>query len=142
MALTPNEQLDQVLKCLAQASDYLEEQTIFILCNGYEASNYLQQTSDAERNVDRNSVYEILGKLVAESYAEKRNGPSALYRISFNGRVFISNGGYAQQGKDIKAERFRQTLATWMTAIGTAFAGLYGLKEVAVWLYHHLCHCY
>jgi hypothetical protein len=142
MALTPNEQLDLVLKYLVKASDYLDEQAVFNQCNEYQDKNYLQQTSDTDRTIQRDLVYEILEKLVADSYIEKRNGSTASYRISFNGRVFISNGGYVQQSKDVKHERFRQTLATWMTAIGTAFAGLYGLKEVAVWLYHHLCHCY
>lgn len=103
----------------------------------YPNVEYKRKSINAEYNIDSIESIACTKKLTNEGYIEKL--PSGITIITLDGLLFISNGGYTQKIKDIKAERFRQTLATWMTAIGTALAGIYGLVEMAKWLYRIFC---
>jgi len=150
MPLTPNEQLDAVLKCLSEASDSFDEETIFLLCNDLDSSNSISTASKTNFNVPRETVSEILRKLEKDEFldAHKFSGLNSLstYKINFEGRVFSQDGGYTGRfNRQTSAERISQsyerTLArgTFWIALGTL--GLLAFELLKFWM-DQFCHCH
>ena len=111
-----------------------------------DQDNFLKGEMDISK-LDKNL---ILQKFVLDGYA-KESDTKDEYFITFNGKIFASNGGYTAQ----KVESLRQqsdlnamkTLETrlkgkvvvhnrWLIGIGF-FAGLYSLLEVVKFLYSY-----
>ena len=59
-----------------------------------------------------------------------------LFAVNLKGILFWNEGkgGYVQQLKDIKAEKYRLNLLNIIIALGTGLAGLYALVQFFVWL--------
>jgi hypothetical protein len=61
--------------------------------------------------------------------------------LMLKGKLFIQNGGYTQQLKDKIISRHLQSLALWVTAVGTGLAGLYGFYLLMKALLSYFCAC-
>ncbi len=141
-----NEKLDAVLTVLNNASNNLINATNFdrlSVDSNLKASEIILKLIELGfKDIDSSELILILEYLIDESYvkmserteSETMNIPpraTKFYKITFSGKVLIENGGYIQKQKTIKDERFRQTLATWMAAIGAVLAGIYGVFEMS-----------
>lgn len=151
-----NEKLDAVLIVLNDASNSLMGAVNFErlhISSELKLSVILFELTEMGFNdIDSSELAMILEHLIDESYIKSierteqdtMNLPpqtTKFYKIIFKGKVFIENGGYTQKEKIVKREIFRQTLAIWITAIGTGLAGIYGLFEILKWLGKTLCFC-
>ena len=48
--------------------------------------------------------------------------------------MFIQKGGYRQEMKNNVLQRTKDTAYTLSVALGTAFAGIYGIFQMAIWV--------
>jgi hypothetical protein len=71
----------------------------------------------------------IVNKLDADKLIRFVNGDTFI--ISFDGMIYHEQGGYTEDNRRKTKAATLQTLAIWVTAVGTALAGLYGLYELA-----------
>ena len=134
--LTPDEKLNLIL-------EYYQR----IDSRGLTFAKMSEQFSGKQIRNDT-ELFQIVSKLEIDSYLKSKDGLeetfkgyftlTSIYMLTVEGELFIQNGGYVQKTKKIKKEILRQSVTTWMMAIGTAFAGLYGLEELVKWAYHHL----
>ena len=58
------------------------------------------------------------------------DGDNNKYLVTLEGIIFIESGGYVQKRKNEIRTSFLQTLAIWVTAIGTGLAGIYALIQL------------
>ncbi len=144
--LSPIQQLDFVLSSLDNYSKTINE---------------IQKELNLEISTFKD-VRMILEKLVKDKYAQeikeevRYEGPAFLkppggtwsysYKLSFEGKVFIQQGGYREQFKVNVAENIRldnlekrqkhfewnQTLLLTLVAVGTLIAAVYYLMEIGV----------
>ena len=124
--------------------------------------NDVNNKSDFLKNIDNRTLHSALLKLVKDGYVNQEsekttdrifNTPRTdyYYRISFEGLVFIKNGGYhyqyqknqtlenlknemteRQNALELKQSRVQGQIAflTWIIALGTLIAGVYYLIEI------------
>lgn len=86
-----------------------------------------------------NVILRVIPKLYREHYIEQRS-PDApelqrVYSISYDGIEFRKTGGYAGKARATVIERRLKRAEFWALTLGGAFAGLYSLKELGVWLW-------
>lgn len=144
--------LDELLKYLVETE---HNQFAYI-------RNDVNDKSDFLKNIDNRTLHSALLKLVKDGYVNQEsekttdqifNTPRTdhYYRISFEGLVFIKNGGYENhyakiqmkenELSDLKSQQSRHSTAlvrlnrwlvilTWVIAIGTLVAGIYYLIEI------------
>ena len=62
-----------------------------------------------------------------------------MYAITFEGKVWIQNGGYTANAKFVQRENERQILRDRLLVWGAWFAGLTGMGLLIVELLKHFC---
>ncbi len=86
-------------------------------------------------------IHEIIYKLEKDGYLTNiefyKGGVGG--NITFEGGLFYESGGYAQQLKDVKSKRFRQSLSNIIVAFGAGLAGLYALWQIYIGILNHFC---
>ncbi|MFE3872203.1 hypothetical protein ACFX5F_13320 [Flavobacterium sp. ZS1P70] len=147
-----NKILDELLKYLLE-TDYDEFAHI---------RNDANKKSDFLKNIDNAILKSALLKLVKDGYVNQNSENTTdqlfdtprtnyFYNISFEGRVFIKNGGYENQNRENQkkenwnnemterqnaleeqqsSNQFQLVLLTWVIAIGTLVAAAYYLIEI------------
>lgn len=63
---------------------------------------------------------------------------SSVKTVTIKGLIFE---GYVNNSKSESMRFLLLQVSTWMTAVGTGLAGVYGLFEMVKWAYHHFCGC-
>ncbi|MCD8423649.1 hypothetical protein [Tenacibaculum finnmarkense] len=111
--------------------------------------------SDFLKDVDNPTLHSALLKLVKDGYVNRESEDSIdplfktprtdyFYKISFEGLVFIKNGGYhnyyektrmkENELSDLKSQQSRHSthlvFLTWLIALGTLIAGVYYILEI------------
>lgn len=88
-----------------------------------------------ETKLNHQYLKELMGILADDKYVIVEYTDTVLKKllkceITLKGKMFILKDGYVQQLKDASSERTFQTLALWISAIGTGLAGIYVLWEM------------
>lgn len=98
------------------------------------------------KDIDLIELQLILPYLISENYIEKYDAGierayHSLYRIRFNGKVFIENGGFVSKAADINSQTIRQAkleknvrFLNRIIATGTMIAAIYYAFEI--WKYY------
>jgi len=128
MVSSPIQQLDFVLGIVVKNN------------KGYATLFQIYEESEKIPNINVNI---LIDKLMKDGYLEKPWGDSnpqinTTYQVTLEGLIFYEKGGYQQEDKIIKTRLRKDSVYIYSVAIGTAFAGLYGLFEIAKWVMHHL----
>ncbi len=88
-------------------------------------------------------MIQILDKLVEEKYLHRgelfiTSKPNAeiteydrMYNLTFEGVLLINGDGYLVKNKKAEYALFWDKVAFWLVTVGTVFAGIYGLIEIA-----------
>lgn len=121
--------MDKILKTL-----YENENKIDIgdhLSINLSANNY---------GLNNTEIAEVWSKLERDNYIYEYTKNSG-HRINLEGMIFIQNGGYTQQQKDLKLERTKTTIFNLAVGIGTGLAGLYALVQFLLFLWQHFYQC-
>jgi len=83
---------------------------------------------------------EIIEKLKKDNYI-RDNMVSAATGYQSHGYVITVEGllfeGYVNQKTRLRRDKYLQTLALWVTAVGTGIAGLYATGKIIYWLWFH-----
>jgi hypothetical protein len=137
--LLPHEQLDFILTHLNndKLPESIEEIEDSLMWNPFD------------EKIDK-TINLILHKLIKDEYVNKVHREEIkrpiprpagqTYYISFEGKLFIENGGYNQQQKESNRHKTIEITHQWVLSIGTLLAGLYGLVEISKWIYRHFYH--
>jgi hypothetical protein len=126
-----NELLNLILT--NQRQNRIDKSTTDSMADYYSArltSEYLKVPKDV-----LDALYEIL---IDEKYLIRKESGWE-YRITGKGIIFIENGGYIQQKKESNRHKKIENLHRFVLTTGTGLAGLYGLKEILVFLHMHFC---
>ena len=140
--LTPIEELDRVLSSIKNkknANSYAIHQRVIIE----------QGVTEEKISITADKTEKILSKLVKDGFISEiyvpETGSWPTYDITFEGSVFLEQGGYKQQKRKTDAEIARTKIINITIAVTGGIAALYYLFEIArvyvapVW--QHYCHC-
>lgn len=89
------------------------------------------------KDIDDNELQLLLDKLVEDKYLSKqekenRYSTTFYYKLNFNGKSFIDNGGYTRQKLNLQSEK-RNSLITKVSVVVNAILVLYiGFRQVQV----------
>ena len=126
--MSPIQQLDSVLD---------------VIINKHKGSAKLLEISTfMKKKIAHTSVDILIDKLIKDGYVERPYGSGnplndTIHRATLEGLIFHQNGGYVNENKIAKIRSRKDEVYTYSVAIGTALAGLYGLFEIAKWIFHH-----
>lgn len=145
-----NEKLDAVLTVLNNFN------TELIKAQGFEKLSidteidsvkiHFALVSIGVKDIDSAELQLILPYLISENYIEKTNldfekNYKTIYKIRFNGKVFIENGGYVIKQKQFEEQTSRQErleknvrYLNYVIGIGTGVAAIYYLLEIFILL--------
>ena len=146
--MKPIEQLDKILAYLNHDSPRKE------------LRSEIQKRLDFK--IDEKDLLLVLEKLCKDGFVdyihlqnvdyktkEKTIG-AKIYYITFEGRLFIENDGYAKEKKDKNVRRFIDNIEVWAVILGGVFAFLYYFDQLSSGLIHQIfssirnifCHCF
>jgi hypothetical protein len=136
-SLTSIQKLDKVLELFATSPSISDNLSML------ESEVDVKLKKEMKVEIRWEEIMRILNKLVKEEYLEKEsnNQGGMLYRITFDGMLFYSQGGYRQKIEDEILERTRlknqNRIGKW-SSIGVA-VGTIGLLlwEITKVLWHH-----
>jgi hypothetical protein len=75
--------------------------------------------------------YVAIQKWVSEAMSiDDKRIEQQTYYITFEGRVFMENGGYTGEQRRKTRKQRLESVQTWAIAIGTGFAGIYAVVEI------------
>ncbi|MHB8261907.1 MAG: hypothetical protein ACYDCN_02745 [Bacteroidia bacterium] len=122
--LNPNKQLDLVLEIIDNESE------IVITLKGI--MNKLKWNEEDLKNIKH--IKAILNKLEKDGFLIPIPvNDKKFITTSFEGIVFIKNGGYTEQKRKEMTLKALQSIQTWAIAIGTSLAGAYALCQFYQW---------
>lgn len=129
MQMTPIQKIDAVLKYF-NSVETDEPKTVNQIRSG------LLTYGKIDHSVSIREVYEIMMKLNKDGYVDLRGanyfempiGDVKCY-TSFDGRLFMSKGGYKSQVKKENNNKILKLLERLMLAIGAVFGTLYGAAQ-------------
>ena len=107
------EQLDEILKFLStipEKKDGITDREIYLLYNKASTTIYEEGNPNEKRKISLERIRKILPKLKDNKYIHiLRTNSSGFYEytITFEGDVFIEQGGYVEQERKSNAERLR-----------------------------------
>ena len=121
--LTPIQKLDTILNFLATNPKAKGLNS--------EGDLYKWFTDSYAENIDMGTFVKILNKLYDNKYVDRELKYNVYhYSISLEGEVFNLQGGYEKlEDRKSKAANL-QSWQTWVIAVGTGLAGIYGLYEL------------
>ncbi|MEJ7827581.1 MAG: hypothetical protein WKF91_05280 [Segetibacter sp.] len=131
--MTSLEKIDEILR--------------LFLSNKKAGKLYLQISDISHPEINSLDIHPIINQLLKDGYLDTHTlkppesmrefvSDTVSYYLSFMGEIFYEQGGYknAEKRKTISANL--QSLATWVIAIGTGLAGIYGLYEMIKSIFH------
>ena len=147
---TPEQKLDSVLNLLSETKHTINIKGSSV--NALDIGEIGIFINKSEQTISENEIYLIIDKLYKDeyiSYYETNNKVDKLfaayvldrnyYYITFEGRVFLKEGGYVQKEKDKILERAvyesefnRRKWIDRLIVFGTIFAGL-GASALVIW---------
>jgi hypothetical protein len=128
--MKPSEKLDSLLNLIATNNPYITEADIF---KKLESKNHLNDFIESRIILKKLCADKYIAIQMWESepeYIEQPPNEFETYYLTFEGKVFIENGGYTGEQKKKARKQILEATQTWAIAIGTALAGIYAIVEI------------